>query len=125
MLCHNQAEYDLASRIAPDAERIWPRTPQEYFDLSTRAKAGLCNRMHASVVLAALGVPSIAVGTDTRLLMAQALGLRCFYVKDATVERLKTSINDLISDRFREKERLTELQRETWDRYVELVRGAL
>ncbi len=41
------------------------KTPQEYFEAVTTAKAALCNRMHAAVGLAGLGIPAIAVGSDT------------------------------------------------------------
>lgn len=124
-LCHNETEYHLAHDLDPTLPRLWPKTPQEYFALVSEAKVALCNRMHASVGLAGLGIPSIAVGTDTRLLMVDAIGLPCLYVKEASVEKLEDEIEKLLARRHKERERLLASRSETWKRYVETVAEAL
>ena len=124
-LCHNKTEYDLAHDLDSTLPRLWPKTPHEYFSLVSEAKVALCNRMHASVGLASLGVPSIAVGTDTRLLMVDALKLPCVYVKEANVGQLEDQLEDLVKNRSQERERLLALQSETWDRYIQVVNEAI
>jgi hypothetical protein len=124
-LCHNAAEVQLAEELDSTVPRIWPRTSQEYPALVAEAKVALCNRLHASVALASLGIPSVAVGTDTRLLMVEALGLPCLYVKQATVGRLEEELENLLRHRLREQERLLALRAKTWSEYVEVVAGAL
>lgn len=120
-LCHNKREYDLTWNVNPAMPRIWPRDPHEYFALVSQVKVALCNRMHASVALASLGIPSIAVGTDTRLLMVDAIGLPCFYVKEPTFDQLEDVIENLLANRRQEKERLLLLRSETRSKYVKAV----
>jgi hypothetical protein len=124
-LCHDEREYRLAGRLDPSLERLRPRTVPEYFDMVRDAAAALCNRMHASVALAALGIPSVAVCTDTRLLMVEMLGLPALYVKDAGTDRLEGEIEDLIVRRSEENERLVELRRSTRRTYVDLFRQVM
>lgn len=124
-LCHNQAEYELAIDVDSTVTRLWPKTTEEYFALVSNAKIGLCNRMHASVALAGMGIPSIAVCTDTRLLMVDAIGLPCFYVKEAVADRLEDDIEDLLANRRQWKERLLTLKSQTWNAYVQAVYDAL
>lgn len=124
-LCHNEAEYDSARDLDQTLPRLWPKTPQEYFALVSEAKVALCNRMHASVGLAGLGIPSISVCTDTRLLMVDAIGLPCLYAKEASVDQLEEGIENLLAHRCQWKERLLSLRSETWNRYVQTVAEAL
>ena len=125
MLCHDQGEALLAAACAPDCEIIWPKTIGDYFQAVSTAKGGVCNRMHASVALAGLGIPSVAVCTDTRLLMVEAIGLPCFYVKEVSAEMLEHAVEDLVSKRAKEKERLRELQRHTRNRYLDIIRAVV
>jgi len=124
-LCHNEAEYDLARGLDPTLSRLWPKTRQEYFALVSGAKVALCNRMHASIGLASLGIPSIAVGTDTRLLMVDAIGLPCLYVKEASVDQLEAWIEYLLAHRWQEQERLFALQSEIRNEYIKIVANAI
>jgi len=120
-LCHNKVEYDLAENLSPDIRRFLPNNVVEYFEFISGAKAAVCNRMHASVALAGMGIPSVAVCTDTRLLMVEALGLPCFYVKDVTAEMIEDKIESLLAKQSDERERLLALRSETWKEYFEAV----
>lgn len=120
-LCHNETEYKLARELDSTLPCLWPKNTQENFAMVSKAKVALCNRMHASIGLAGLGIPSIAVCTDTRLLMVDAIGLPCFYVKEASVDQLEDGLEDLLSHRSQEEERLLALRGKTWDQYVRVV----
>lgn len=120
-LCHNETEYKLAKEMEPTIPRLFPKTPQEYFSIASDAKVAVCNRMHASVGLAGMGVPSIAVGTDTRLLMVKVLGLPSFYVKETKLIQLEDEFENLLASRYKEKERLLALCSETWKSYAKAV----
>jgi hypothetical protein len=124
-LCHNKNEYELAYHIDSSVPRFYPKNPKEYTEIVSIAKVALCNRMHASVVLASYGIPSIAVGTDTRLLMVKALGLPCIYVKDANNEILENTIEDILTNRNNEKERLLFLRSNTWNNYKKEISDVL
>lgn len=124
-LCHNETEYNLAHELEPVITRLFPKTPGEYFTVVSEAKAAVCNRMHASVGIAGMGIPSVAVGTDTRLLMVKALELPSFYVKDANLEQLEANVENLIVNGRREQERLLSLREDTWNRYLKVVSDAI
>lgn len=124
-LCHNEAEYQLAWNLDSTLLRLWPKTPQEYLDFVSKARVALCNRMHASVMLAGLGIPSIAVGTDTRLLMVKPLGLPYLFVKEADADQLEDKLEDLLTHYHWERLRLLELKADTLSRYVEAIRDAI
>ena len=124
-LCHDQREYELASTLDPTIPRFLPRNLSEYFSVLSRAKAGVCNRLHAAIALAGMGIPSVAVGTDTRLLMVEAVGLPYFYVKEATLERMEDALQGLLRGRESERERLLALCEHTRRRYLEVVGKAI
>jgi hypothetical protein len=72
-----------------------------------------------------MGIPSVAVGTDTRLLMVEAVGLPYFYVKEATLERMEDALHGLLRGRESERERLLALREHTRRRYLEVVGEAI
>lgn len=117
-LCHNQNEYDAAKEIAPNIECFLPKTVKEYFELAVRGKVGIFNRMHASIGFAGLGIPSVAIGADTRMLMVEDIGLQTRYVKDVTTEILLKDLNTLLAEKDKEKIRLLSLQRKTLKNYI-------
>lgn len=123
-LCHDRKEYEAAGRLDPSLERFFPQTSDDYFRVASKASAALCNRMHASVGLAGMGIPSVTVGTDTRLLMVETLKLPCHYVKDVTAESAEEELEDLIRHRAEQKERLLALRSATFRAYVDVVSGA-
>lgn len=120
-LCHNTTEIDLAAALDSSIPRIVPKSAADYAAMVSSAKAALCNRMHAAVALAGLGIPSIAVGTDSRMLMVDAIGLPTAYAKECTADWLEDQIEDLILCRNSERERLTGLRSSTHDRYVDAL----
>ena len=121
MLCHDKQEAQLAKNIAPSCERLLPNTYKEYISMVANAKVALCNRMHASVALAGMGIPSVAVCTDSRLLMVKQLGLPCFYVKDTSVDTIEAEIALLIRNRLAIASRLKSLQDSTFQGYRRLI----
>lgn len=124
-LCHNERERQLAGRLDPSLPCLLPKTAKEFVDVVSTAKTAVCNRMHASVALASLGIPSVAVCTDTRLDMVKQLGLPCFYVKEATTDVLESNIENLLLRSSDERTRLAELKTCVKARYVAVVSAAL
>jgi hypothetical protein len=120
-LCHDAKEYELAQQLDPTIPRLWPQTPHEYFEAIKNAKLGICNRMHAAVAISSLGIPAIAVCTDSRLLMLKEIGVHHAYVKEANLAYLQQSIEYLLSNRKQEQERLLCLRQATRKRYGEAI----
>jgi polysaccharide pyruvyl transferase WcaK-like protein len=121
MLCHDSREWEIAGRLAPEHPRFLPSGALSYFRTLRRAKAAVVNRLHAAVALAGLGVPSVAVGTDTRLMMVEALGLPALYVKDAHEDVLVKTLARLLYDRESERRRLLHLREQTWLNYLNIL----
>jgi hypothetical protein len=124
-LCHDEKEFRSAQELAPEVPRVLPRSPGEYFEVLKKARFGLCNRLHASMAFAGLGIPSIAVGTDTRLLMVEAIGLPSLYVNDATEDCLESIIVRLSERVTMERGRLLALRDEVWGNYTKLLKPVL
>lgn len=121
MICHDSKEENLAMELAPSLTKYFPKSPQEYFECIAGAKLGVCNRMHASVGMAGLGIPSVAIGTDTRLLMVKETGLPVHYVDDVSVDTLETQLEDILSNKAHERDRLLTLRKETWGKYMSIL----
>lgn len=124
-LCHDETEWDLAGELDSTIPRLWPKNPQEYFTMVSEATVALCNRMHASIALAGLGIPSIAVCTDTRLLMVDAIGLPVMYIKEAHADSIEEKIETLLATRRQERERLLAVQSATWKDYIQRIANAI
>ena len=121
-VCHSDSEYCLAEKINSVVPRFRPRTVQEYFRVIAGAKVGLCNRIHAAMPLASIGIPSVGVGTDTRLKTLETIGLPTFYVKEVNVDLLEERIEHLVKRRTTEAERLKNLRDSALQQYVKLLR---
>jgi hypothetical protein len=124
-LCHSEVEYHQAQQIDSTLTRLWPKNPAEFFSMVQGARAALCNRLHASVALAGLGIPSVSVGTDTRMLMVEAVGLPYFYVNGASVELLEESLEGLLAREDEERDRLLDLRKGSWYGYCDVVARAI
>jgi polysaccharide pyruvyl transferase WcaK-like protein len=120
-ICHNESERRAVADLSDGLPVYLPKTIEEYFEVAAGAKAGIFNRMHASVGFAGLGIPSIAVGADTRLLMVEHIGLPFYYLKDAATAALEDKLESLLMERAAQRERLLNLRRETLRSYVEAI----
>ena len=125
LLCHDEQEFSLARQLVPGLPVFFPKTQREYFDCVSEAKYAICNRMHASVAMAGLGIPSIAICTDTRLLMVSQIGLKTYYVKDTGADVLEDEIERAVNLLKTEQERLLGLQNETWENYISIIKETL
>lgn len=123
-LCHDQNEYEAAGYLNAALPRFLPTSIESYVALIRRSKAAVTNRIHAAVALASLGIPAISVGTDTRMLMLQPIGVPFRYVKDPQLGNLVEELEILMIRRGDERERLIALRDATWSQYVETVAGA-
>jgi hypothetical protein len=124
-LCHNAEELVLASRLFPEYSRVLPESPAAYATLARRARLGLFNRLHAAVSFAGMGVPSVAVGNDTRLLMVREYGTPAFDVREANADALWKELTDLDVRHESEHNRLIALRTQIYQKYRTLLAKAL
>jgi len=124
-IAHNKREYNLAKTLFPSANVFYTRKVHEYFEFVKSFDIGILNRLHASVALASLGIPSISIGTDTRLEMVSQLGLPVFYVKEIEIQRLENIVYDILDRIKYEQDRLIELRDATYKEYIDLIKNFL
>lgn len=122
-LCHNKLERVLAEQVNAAVPRFFPQTADEYGQVIHQAKVGLVSRIHAAIPLAGIGIPSIVIGTDTRLGSVEQIGLKALYVKNATAEVLEKELEDLITRSAEEEKRLLTVRDNTIRTYAELLRA--
>lgn len=125
LLCHSEAEREIAEALVPGLECVLPRSAESYFEAVRGVKLGICNRIHAAVAIASTGAPAIAIGTDTRLLMAQEVGLSCVYVEDARVDLLEAEAEQLLTRAEDEQSRLLSLRDRTEREYLRILEAGL
>jgi hypothetical protein len=122
IIAHNQKEIEIAKVHWPHLPRTCPARPLEYFEIARDAAFGVFNRMHASLSLAGLGIPSVALGTDSRNLMVENLGLPALFVKEANASRILATIAELVHHREAESRRLLDLREATLRDYEGCLR---
>ena len=96
-------------------------TVREYFEFVRPTAFAVLNRLHAGVALAGLGIPSVCIGTDTRMLMAQSVGLPVFFVRDVSAGKILAAVATLAKKRTAESARLLALRASTFDRYQAIL----
>lgn len=121
ILCHNRKELELANNLFPDFESFLPVSVKQYFDFISQAKFGVYNRLHACVALASCGIPSIGIGTDTRMLMLAELGIKYFFVNHIEIDLLVNLIEDGIVLRNVTNEMFYNKKKETEEKYIKLI----
>jgi len=119
-VCHNQAEAEASRKLGIDGEIVVAHSAESYHQTAGAATVAICNRIHASVALASAGIPSVTVGTDTRLLMSEEAGIRSEFVSDMTADRLAEAVQSLIQSRDQESEKLLALKAETKAKYTDI-----
>lgn len=124
-LAHNRTEAALVAEFAGDFPCDTPADVDGYAAAIKGAKAGFVSRIHAAVALAGIGVPSLAVGTDTRLGTVAEMKLPTLPVKQATAADIIHHVEDLVRTSDQEKERLLSLRETTMKTYGNIFRKYL
>jgi polysaccharide pyruvyl transferase WcaK-like protein len=124
-LCHDEQEFSLTKKLDPELPVFFPKSHQEYFDCLSGSMFAICNRMHASIAMAGIGIPSIAICTDTRLLMVSQIGLPTHYVKDINADLLEEETENGINSIRSEQDRLLFLQAQAWENYISVIKETL
>jgi hypothetical protein len=122
-LCHSEPELQAARTIWPQHRAVFPQTTGDYFNTVKGAYGGLVNRLHAAVGLAGLGIPSIAVGTDTRMLMTKQIGIETLFAPDAAAPMLVQQLESLLERRDEISAALLRMREETLSGYISLLRS--
>lgn len=119
-LAQNNAEAMTLRLVAPDFPCDAPTDVESYAASIAGAKVGFVSRIHAAIPLAGIGVPSLVVGTDTRLGAVEQIGLPTIRAKNASASAIIDRVEALIQNAQSERERLIDLREKTVKQYAEI-----
>ncbi|MCG7877123.1 MAG: hypothetical protein JAY75_03320 [Candidatus Thiodiazotropha taylori] len=119
-LCHTPAEYELASLVDETQERILI-TDEYMYSPRLTALTAVNNRIHATIGLAALGIPSVTVGTESRLMSVDLLNLPTLHVNECTVNKLLSAVETLIEQREKYTTNLAVKAQEAFSDYSRIL----
>jgi len=121
---HSRDEDQTAASWFPGRRRFFSTDPVELLKVYSKARYGICNRVHAAAGVASFGRPALVVGGDSRVNLIEQFGL-------PAVDHRETDAAEIIKliDQFERdggyaqnlKRRADEAERD----YVRMVRGAL
>jgi hypothetical protein len=131
MLCHSKQEVKDAKKIAPGKEILFFKKSEKQLSYLRNALVGVCNRVHASMGIASLGIPSLTVTTDNRLSLISETGLSGGLIthfsgdKNLNSDTLYDELEELIDNRRRFSGRIKKMQDVTEKKYLKYFRNAL
>jgi hypothetical protein len=79
-VCHNQDEVNNAKRIDFHANIFISNNYKDYIRFYAKTKFGIMNRIHGAFLIASFGRPAVLVGNDSRVKMAEEIGLPYIFV---------------------------------------------
>lgn len=120
-ICHSSKEVDLAKSLDSSLKINFPKTVDDYLKVISEGFIAVNNRLHASVAMASFLVPSISIGTDTRLYMIEEIGLKYYFIKEVNKEQLIRDVYDLINKQETYSNSIFENKVKNYARMRELV----
>ena len=88
LVCHNKKEVFQAKQLKLDVDIFYSNNFIDYIKFYSNAKAGIVNRVHGGFIMAAYGIPSIVIGSDSRAKMTEMLNLPNYFVEDISLEQI-------------------------------------
>lgn len=125
MLCHNKDELNIAKKLFPKYDHILADSPEHLIDIALNAKLGILNRLHASMAFASVGVPSIAIGNDTRLMMTSLVGIPSYHVSSVNCDTILNNVDTLLKNNTEFKNNMINLKEKTYEQYHNLIKNVL
>jgi hypothetical protein len=121
---HSEDEDRAAAEWFPQHPRFFSKDPVELLKVYSKARYGLCNRVHAGAAVASFGRPAIVVGGDSRINLIEQFGLPAFDHRDldgpgltAIVRTLEENYGEY-ADKLNERTLLAERE------YIEAINAA-
>lgn len=125
---HDAEEMGFSAKLATEHDRLfWSAEYGEYQKLYEQCSGIFANRVHAAVCAAGYGRPAFIVGNDSRIGIAQPIGIDHWDVNDFQTRPALDAIAKAMDpdNHAAEQNRLIELRDQSFERQVALVREAL
>jgi len=125
-IAHDLLEVEYMKQFVEGDEKIFHSTNYlDYLPTYGQCAAVVANRVHGGVCAAGFGRPSIIVGNDTRLLIADYIGIPSFYVADVDAPLLIDVLETAVSTASKETDRLLELRENSALRYIAAIKSSI
>jgi len=122
-IAHNQIEADYMRQFQfPGESMFLSNNYLDYFEAYGTARGVFANRVHGGVFAAGFGRPAVLVGNDSRLRIAEYIGLPNKYIADADVDESIDLFEDCLKKEQSERDRLLNLREESAEKYIEYLR---
>ncbi len=92
---HSQADDDVVAEWFPQHRRFFSKDPIELLDVYSKARYGLCNRVHSGGAIASFARPVIVVGGDSRINLIKQFGMPTVDHRDIDGPGLLRMVQDL------------------------------
>jgi hypothetical protein len=92
---HSRLEDETAAAWFPGRRRFVSKVPSELLKVYSKARYGVCNRVHAAAAIASFGRPAIVVGGDSRINLIEQFGLPAYDHRDIDGSKLSESIQEV------------------------------
>lgn len=125
-IAHNEAERTYTEFFRAPGESIFHSHKwQDYLPVYARCRAVVANRVHGAVCAAGFGRPGVIIGTDSRLLIGDCIGLASFYAPRVTPQEIVHALERGLAKESKERDRLITLRTESARQYREKIYQAL
>ena len=98
-VAHSREECEWARHLGWPRKKIYYSADyRAYLELYSHCRVGLFNRLHGAVVLAGFGRPSLMLGNDSRLLMADEVGLSRLWAAKTDADSILRKFYAILDD---------------------------
>ncbi|XOJ89838.1 polysaccharide pyruvyl transferase family protein [Methylophilaceae bacterium Uisw_097] len=98
-VAHSEEEYKFQRNVFKNEKNcqfFYPKNIDDYFAISSKCSFGIVNRLHASIFLGSIGIDSIAIGNDSRLLMLDEFNNKYLTVNNYSKVKINFMFNKQI-----------------------------
>ena len=125
-IAHDKQEEKFMSSLALSGEKIFiSEDYRDYMKVYSSCSIVIANRVHGAVCAAGFGNSAIIIGNDTRLQIADYIGIPSHYVGSVSTEQILADFEKAVEDNQIERDRLLSLREETAERYRDAIRHAI
>lgn len=125
-ICHDRKEVEYASDFAQQTERVFfAPTWRSYLDIYSACEMVVANRVHGAVLAAGFGVPGIIIGSDTRALIGEPIGLSVFNERDLIPSDIVARSEGILLDRANLSQLLLKTQKRVLAEYRTILKPVM
>jgi hypothetical protein len=118
---HSQADDDVVAEWFPQHRRLFSKDPVELLNVYSKARYGLCNRVHSGGAIASFARPVIVVGGDSRINLIKQFGMPTVDHREIDGPGLLKMVQDVEQNYDAYAARLRSVIRSTEQAYIDVI----